>query len=175
MHHSIIIQGNPSQGEFIFTNPYRFHIPYITIMKVLLKSINDSIFNTIDQTNIVSNDKGESVTFEKGFYSLSQIIVILNTMMYSQFSLSNDVDRFGCIHISSSIDFSITPDLCDRIDIKQQTYSEGEYYGDDVIDITRNQQLIQVFSSIVKTSDLKISNQNNNLLTTMMIDDLEIE
>ena len=78
-------------------------------------------------------------------------------------------------YISSSIDFSITPDLCDRIDIKQQTYSEGEYYGDDVIDITRNQQLIQVFSSIVKTSDLKISNQNNNLLTTMMIDDPEIE
>ena len=144
-------------------------------MKVLLKSINDSIFNTIDQTNIVSNDKGESVTFEKGFYSLSQIIDILNTMMYSQFSLSNDVDRFGCIHISSSIDFSITPDIWDRIDIKQQTYSEGEYYGDDGIDITRNQQLIQVFSSIVKTSDLKISNQNNNLLTTMMIDDLEIE
>ena len=141
-------------------------------MKVLLKPINDSIFNNINQTNIVSNDKGESVTFEKGFYSLSQIIVILNTMMYSQFSLSNDVDRFGCIHISSSIDFSITPDICDRIDIKQQTYSEGEYY---VIDITRNQQLIQVFSSIVKTSDLKISNQNNNLLTTMMIDDPEIE
>lgn len=175
MHHSIIIQGKPSQGEFIFTNPYRFHNPYITIMKVLLKPINDSIFNTIDQSNIVSNDKGESVTFEKGFYSLSQIIDILNTMMYSQFSLSNDVDRFGCIHISSSIDFSITPDICDRIDIKQQTYSEGEYYGDDGIDITRNQQLIQVFSSIVKTSDLKISNQNNNLLTTMMIDDLEIE
>ena len=172
MHHSIIIQGKPSQGEFIFTNPYRFHIPYITIMKVLLKSINDSIFNIIDQTNIVSNDKGESVTFEKGFYSLSQIIDILNTMMYSQLSLSNDVVRFGCIHISSSIDFSITPDIWDRIDIKQQTYSEGEYY---VIDITRNQQLIQVFSSIVKTSDLKISNQNNNLLTTMMIDDPEIE
>ena len=124
MHHSIIIQGKPSQGEFIFTNPYRFHNPYITIMKVLLKSINDSIFNIIDQTNIVSNDKGESVTFEKGFYSLSQIIDILNTMMYSQFSLSNDVDRFGCIHISSSIDFSITPDICDRIDIKQQTYSK---------------------------------------------------
>lgn len=55
-------------------------------MKVLLKSINDSIFNITDQTNIVSNDKGESVTFEKGFYSLSQIIDILNTMMYSQFS-----------------------------------------------------------------------------------------
>ena len=61
-------------------------------MKVLLKSINDSIFNITDQTNIVSNDKGESVTFEKGFYSLSQIIDILNTMMCSQFSLSNDVD-----------------------------------------------------------------------------------
>ena len=112
-------------------------------MKVLLKSINDSIFNTIDQTNIVSNDKGESVTFEKGFYSLSQIIDILNTMMYSQFSLSKDVDRFGCIHIPPSfIDFSITPDLCDRIDIKH-TLKESIV---EIIDITRNRQLIQLFS-----------------------------
>ena len=79
-------------------------------MKVLLKPINNLIFNNIDQTNMVSNDKGESVTFEKGFYSLSQIIDILNTMMYSQFSLSNDVDRFGCIHIPPSfIDSSLVP------------------------------------------------------------------
>ena len=45
------------------------------------------------------------------------------------------------------------------------------FYGSNVIDITRNRQVIQVYSSLVGLSDLKIANQNNNLLTTMMIDD----
>ena len=31
--------------------------------------------------------------------------------------------------------------------------------------------MIQVYSSLVRSSDLKTSNQNNNLLTTMIIDD----
>ena len=38
-------------------------------------------------------------------------------------------------------------------------------------DITRNRQVIHVYSSLVRSSDLKIANQNNNLLTTMIIDD----
>ena len=45
------------------------------------------------------------------------------------------------------------------------------FYGSNVIDITRNRQVIQVYSSLVGLADLKIANQNNNLLTTMMIDD----
>lgn len=45
------------------------------------------------------------------------------------------------------------------------------FYGSNVIDITRNRQVIQVYSSLVGLSDLKIANQNNNLLTTMIIDD----
>ena len=31
--------------------------------------------------------------------------------------------------------------------------------------------MIQVYSSLVRSSDLKITNQNNNLITTMIIDD----
>ena len=42
-----------------------------------------------------------------------------------------------------------------------------------MIDITRNRQVVQVYSSLVRSSDLKIANQNNNLLTTMIIDDPE--
>ena len=48
-------------------------------------------------------------------------------------------------------------------------------YGWNVIDITRNRQVIQVYSTLVRSSDLKIANQNNNLLTTMIIDDPEGE
>lgn len=46
----------------------------------------------------------------------------------------------------------------------------ASFYGSNVIDITRNRQVIQVYSSLVGLSDLKIANQNNNLLTTMIID-----
>ena len=38
-------------------------------------------------------------------------------------------------------------------------------------DITRNRQVIHVYSSLVRSSDLKIANQNNNLFTTIIIDD----
>ena len=41
-----------------------------------------------------------------------------------------------------------------------------------MIDFTRNRQVIQVYSSLVRFSDLKIANQDNNLLTTMIINDL---
>ena len=47
----------------------------------------------------------------------------------------------------------------------------ASFYGSNVIDIIRNRQVIQVYSSLVRSSDMKIANQNNNLLTTMIIDD----
>ena len=34
--------------------------------------------------------------------------------------------------------------------------------------------MIQVYSSIVRTSDLKIANQNNNLITTIIINDPQL-
>ena len=51
----------------------------------------------------------------------------------------------------------------------------ASFYGSNVIDITRNRQVVQVYSSLVRSSDLKIANQNNNLLTTMIIDDPEAD
>ena len=47
----------------------------------------------------------------------------------------------------------------------------ASFYGSNVIDITRNRLVILVYSSLVRPSDMKIANQNNNLLTTMIIDD----
>ena len=40
-----------------------------------------------------------------------------------------------------------------------------------MIDISRNRQVIQVYLSLVRSSDMKIANQNKNLLTSMIIDD----
>ena len=84
MHYSIIIQGKPLNGSFTWDNPYRFNNPYITIIKVLFTptSTSDVLFSNIDQINTVSNSKGESVMFDKGYYTLSQVIVMLNQMQY---------------------------------------------------------------------------------------------
>ena len=41
-----------------------------------------------------------------------------------------------------------------------------------MIDFTRNRKVIQVYLSLVRSSDLKIANQDNNLLTTIIINDL---
>ena len=176
MHYSIIIQGKPSNGSFTWDNPYRFNNPYITMIKVLLTPNSDSLFSNIDQTNIVSNDKGESVVFEKGYYTLADIIAMLNQMQYTQYSISNAVSSFGCFHIQSScsVDFSQAPDIIDILGLTETTYNAGANTGVNIIDITRNRQVIQVYSSIVRTSDLKIANQNNNLITTIIINDPQL-
>ena len=49
--------------------------------------------------------------------------------------------------------------------------SSHSFYVLNVIDFIRNRQVIQVYSSLVRSSDLKIVNQNNNLLNTMIIND----
>ena len=46
------------------------------------------------------------------------------------------------------------------------------FCGSNVVDFTRNRQVIQVYSLLVRSPDLKIANQNNNLLTTMIMDNL---
>ena len=176
MHYSIIIQGKPSNGSFTWDNPYRFKNPYITMMKVLLTPTSTALFSNIDQTNTVSNDKGESVVFEKGYYTLADIIAMLNRMQYTQYSISNAVSSFGCFHIQSScsVDFSQAPDIIDILGLTETTYNAGANTGANIIDITRNRQVIQVYSSIVRTSDLKIANQNNNLITTIIINDPQL-
>ena len=177
MHYSINIQGQPLSGSFTWEKGvYRFKNPYITMMKVLftpLEGISNSSFNNIDSQNIVTNGKNEKVIFEKGFYTLAEIISMLNEMTYTSFSISNATNAFGCIQMSTntSVDFSRAPEISLILGLSKSTYLAGQYHGDDIIDITRNRQVIQVFSSIVRTSDLKIANQQNNLLTTMILDD----
>ena len=148
MHYSIIIQGKPLNGSFTWDNPYRFNNPYITIIKVLFTptSTSDVLFSNIDQINTVSNSKGESVMFDKGYYTLSQVIVMLNQMQYILFSIFNVITSFGCIQMnsSSSIDFSQASYIIDILGLKETVYEEGSHTGTNIIDITRNRKVIQV-------------------------------
>ena len=71
-----------------------------------------------------------------------------------------------------SINFTNAPDVQEIFGLGNHTILPASFYGSNLLNITRNHQVIQVHSSLVCSSDLKIASENNNLLTTMIIDDL---
>ena len=173
----MLIQGSPGNGTFSWANPYNFRNPYITSMNILFRP-NLVMFNNVDTTNVVTNTNGEEVTIPPGYYTIGEIISMLNTMTDTTFSSSTITTSYGCISIHSpySIDFTNAPDIRAILGLEGHTLIlPASFYGSNVIDITRNRQVIQVYSSLVRSSDLKIANHNNNLLTTLIIDDPEVD
>ena len=96
MQYSILIQGSPSNGMFEWINPYKYRNPYITSMNILFKP-NQVMLNNVDTTNIVTNSNGEEVTISPSYYTLSEIIAILNTITNTSFSISSMDTSYGCI------------------------------------------------------------------------------
>ena len=95
-------------------------------------------------------------------------------MTDTTFSISIKASSYGYFWIQSphTIDFINAPDIRDILGLEgQAVILPASFYVSNVIDFTRNRQVIQVYSSLVRSSDLKIANQNNNLLTTMIIND----
>ena len=151
MHYSILIQGSPTQGTFEWINPYKYRNPYITSINILFRP-NQVMFNNVDMTNIVTNSGGEEVTISPGYYTLSEIIAILNTITNTSFSISTMDTNYGCIWIQSSysIDFTNTPDVREILGLEDRmVILPASFYGSNVIDITRNRQVIQMYSSLV--------------------------
>ena len=107
MHFSILIQDSPINGSFDSINPHKFRNPIITSMTALSKP-NQVMFNNVDSTNVVTNINGEEITISPGYYTLSEIIAILNTMINTAFSISTMDTSYECIWIQSpySIDFT---------------------------------------------------------------------
>ena len=135
------------------------------------------MLNNVDSTNVVTNSNDEEIMIPPGYYTIGQIIAILNIMTDTTFSISTKASSYGCIYIQypHTIDFINTPDIREILGLEGRTIIlPASFYGSSVIDITRNRQVIQVYSSLVRSSDLKIANQNNNLLNTMIIDDPEV-
>ena len=95
-------------------------------------------------------------------------------MTHTTCSVSIMASCNGCIWIQSpyTIYFTNTTDIREFIGLEgRMIILPALFYESNVIDITRNRQVIQVYSSLDRSSDLKIASQNNNLFTTMIIDD----
>ena len=81
MHYSMLIQGSSTNGSFTWINPYKYKNPTITSMTVLFRPKEaKAMFNNVDTTNVITNSNDETVTIPAGNYTLSEIIVLLNTM-----------------------------------------------------------------------------------------------
>ena len=173
-HYSMLIQGSPSNGTFEWINPCKYRNPIITSITVLYTPIQ-IMFNNVDSTtNVVTNTNDEEVTIPYGYYTIGEIITILNTMTDTVFSIYTKASRYGYIWIQSphTIHFTIATDIREILGLEGRiVILPDSFYASNVIDIIRNRQVIQVYSSLVRLSDLKIANQNNNLLTIMIIDD----
>ena len=161
LHYSMLIQGSPTNGTFSWINRYKYRTPYITSMTVLFRP-SLVMFNNVDSTNVVTNSNDEEVTIPPGYYSIGEIIAILNTMTDTTFSISTKASSYRCIWIQSphTIDFTNAPDIREILGLEERmVILPASFYGSNVIDITRNRQVIQVYSSLVRSSDLKIANQ----------------
>ena len=193
----MLIQSSPTNGKFEWINPYNYRNPTITSITVLFTP-NQVMFNNVDSTtNVVTNTNDEEVTILPGYYSIGEIITILNTMtdtvfsIYTKyysigeiitilntmtdtvFSIYTKTSSYGCIWIQSPhmIHFTNATDIREILELERRIFILlDSFYGSNVIDITRNRQVIQVYSSLMRSSDLKIANHNNNLFTTMIID-----
>ena len=60
-----------------------------------------AMFNNVDTTNVITNSNNETVTIPAGYYTISEIIALLNTMTDTTFSISTNASSFGCIWIQS--------------------------------------------------------------------------
>ena len=81
MHYSMLIQGSPTNGSFTWINLYKYRNPTITSMTVLFRpKESQAMFNNVDTTNVITNSNDEEVTIPPGYYTLSEIIALLNTM-----------------------------------------------------------------------------------------------
>ena len=169
----MLIQGLLTNGTFERINPYKYQNPTITFITVLFTPYQ-SMFNNVDSTNVITNSNDEEVTIHPGYYTIGEIIAILNTMTDTMFFISTKASSYGYFWMQSphTIDLTNAPDIRDNLGLEgRRVILPALFYGSNVTDFTRNRQVIQVYSTIVRSSDLKIANQNNNLLTTMIIDD----
>ena len=140
MHYSILIKGTRLNGSFLWVNLYKYKNPYITSMTVLFTS-NQGMLNNLDSTNVVTNSNDEELTIPPGYYTIGQIIAILNTMTDTTFSLSTKASSNGCIYIQSThtINFTNTPDIREFFGLDGRTVVlPASFYESNVIDIMRN-------------------------------------
>ena len=80
------------------------------------------MFNNEDTTNVVTKPNNEEVTIPPGYYSIGEIIAMLNTMTDTVFKISTKALGYGCIWIQSphTIYFNYAPDIREILGLEDE-------------------------------------------------------
>ena len=135
MHYFMIIQGSSCNGKFEWINSNKYKNLYITFMTVLFTP-NQVMFNNLDSTNVVTNSNDEKLMIPPGYYTITEIIAILNTMTNTTFLISTKASSYGCIYIQypHTIDFINAPDNREILGLEgQMIILPASFYGSNVI------------------------------------------
>ena len=173
IHYFMLIQGSPTNGTFEWSSPCCWTWLGWTWTGQWWKWYRGSDTFT-GWLHVVTNSNDKERTIPPWYYTLGEIIPILKTMTHTTCSISLMASCNGCIWIQSphTIHFTNTTDIWEFIGLEgRMIILPASFYESNMIDITRNRQVIQVYSSLDRSSDLKIASQKNNLFTTMIIDD----
>ena len=108
----MLIQGLLTNGTFERIDPYKHRNYAITSITVPFTS-NKGIFNNVDFTNVITNSNDEEITICPGYYTINEIIAMLNTMTDTTFSTSTKASRYGNFSNQSlhTVDFTNAPDI----------------------------------------------------------------
>ena len=88
----MLIQGSPANSMSEWINLYKYRNLYITSMIILFRP-NQVMFNNVDTINVVTNMNGEELMIPPGYYTIGEIIAILNTMTDPTFSIHFDQSK----------------------------------------------------------------------------------
>ena len=55
------------------------------------------MLNNVDTTNVIMNSNDEEATIPPGYYSIGEIITIINTITDTLFSITTKASSYGCI------------------------------------------------------------------------------
>ena len=144
--------------------------PTIPSMTVLFRPIQ-VMFNNVDMINVVTNSNDKERTIPLG---TTRSMKSLSSSASWLIQRSRYLRRHRVMGVSGSspltIDFTNAPDILEILGLEGQTVIlPASFNGSNVIEITRNLQVIQVYLSLDRSSDLKIGDRNNNLFTTLIV------
>ena len=84
----MLIHGSLTNGIFEWINSYMYWNPTITSISILIRP-NQVMFDNVDSTtNVVTNTNDDERTIPIGYYTIGEIIAMLNTMTDTPFSIS---------------------------------------------------------------------------------------
>ena len=92
----VLLHAHPRlthQRHFRMDQPYKYQNPTITFITVLFR-FNQVMFNNVDTTNVVTNSNDEQVTIHPGYYTIGEIISMLNSMPDTTFSMFTNASSY---------------------------------------------------------------------------------